>query len=166
MTGARGYSWPPFEAGNEAALTHGAYSPRRVNPRAAEIRERLLAEAPWLAPPAFARSVDALARAEARVELLAEFIDEHGLLDDDGQPRSALAALEKAEKAAERLRSTMGLSPTSWAGLYRTLAAQTEEATTGGLAALKRTGAQIIEATTTRPAEITAGDDEGNDDGR
>jgi len=35
--GARNYSWPPFEAGNAAAVQHGAYSPRRVDPLAADI---------------------------------------------------------------------------------------------------------------------------------
>lgn len=33
----RGYSWPPFEAGNAAAVRHGCYSPLTLAPRAEEI---------------------------------------------------------------------------------------------------------------------------------
>ena len=36
---ARGYSWPPFEEGNQVALRHGAYSEIALAPRAAELRE-------------------------------------------------------------------------------------------------------------------------------
>lgn len=36
-TPARGYSWPPFTAGNEAAVRHGAYSESRLAPVAAAI---------------------------------------------------------------------------------------------------------------------------------
>lgn len=34
---ARGYSWPPFEPGNGAAVRHGCYSPLTLAPRAEEI---------------------------------------------------------------------------------------------------------------------------------
>jgi len=37
QAGARGYSWPPFEKGNTASLTHGARSPRMIEPLAEAI---------------------------------------------------------------------------------------------------------------------------------
>src|SRR5215207_2064540 len=46
---ARGYSWPAFEVGNWAGLRHGAVSPRRVDPLAAELVEGLLERRPDLA---------------------------------------------------------------------------------------------------------------------
>ncbi|HEY5057495.1 MAG TPA: hypothetical protein VII51_00630 [Gaiellaceae bacterium] len=39
---ARRYSWPPFEPGNEAALTHGATSERHIRPLTANHRRRVL----------------------------------------------------------------------------------------------------------------------------
>jgi hypothetical protein len=42
--GARGYSWPPFEPGHTLSTRHGAYSPRRVEPLAAELVELALAD--------------------------------------------------------------------------------------------------------------------------
>ena len=39
---ARGYSWPPFEVGNEAAVRHGATSERHIRPIAARHKRRVL----------------------------------------------------------------------------------------------------------------------------
>jgi glutathione S-transferase len=51
---ARGYSWPPFEKGNDAALRHGAYALLKLTPRAEELaaalRELVPAYAPSLEP--------------------------------------------------------------------------------------------------------------------
>src|SRR5712691_4841378 len=40
---ARGYTWPPFEQGNEAAVTHSAYALLRLRPRADELAQALRA---------------------------------------------------------------------------------------------------------------------------
>ena len=64
----------PFAPGNEAAVRHGAYSPRKVNPVAERIVEAIVEDAPYLADPAYALAVWALARIEATRELLAEYI--------------------------------------------------------------------------------------------
>jgi hypothetical protein len=45
---ARGCSWAPFEKGNFAAVTHGAFSPRMISAKAAELREDLFERYPWL----------------------------------------------------------------------------------------------------------------------
>src|SRR5438874_771269 len=39
---ARGYSWPQFPPGHTLTLRHGAKSPRRVDPLAAELVARVL----------------------------------------------------------------------------------------------------------------------------
>ena len=54
---ARGYSWPPFEAGNSAALVHGAHSARAIAAKAAEVHSELLTIAPYLAEPKFIPAV-------------------------------------------------------------------------------------------------------------
>jgi hypothetical protein len=57
MSGARGYSWPPFEPGNGAAIKHGATSRRRVQPLADELARQCREVAPWVGVPAFAATV-------------------------------------------------------------------------------------------------------------
>jgi hypothetical protein len=117
--GARGYSWPPFEAGNTSAATHGAKSPRLVRARANRLLEEVTADRPvWL------NDVDQAALwswvyAEARCELLREWLDEHGHLDDKGKPRDAAQFLLSCERQAARARSALGFDPTSRAALGR-----------------------------------------------
>ena len=57
MSGARGYSWPPFEPGNGAAVRHGATSARRVQPLGDELARQCREVAPWVGVPAFAATV-------------------------------------------------------------------------------------------------------------
>jgi hypothetical protein len=119
---ARGYSWPPFERGNQAALQHGAYSERRIKPIAETLQHEIVAVAPWLNQPAFAPAVAAWARAEAAVQLLVTELDKHGgLLEGDGTPRKGTNYLERLEARARKLRTDLGLTPQSWAGLLSTL---------------------------------------------
>jgi phage terminase small subunit len=138
---ARRYSWPPFEPGNSVALRHGAYSPRRVDPLAAELVERVLADTDWLRPcdrPA----VWAWARAEARVQLLAEHLAANGGdLADDGSVRPAADLLSRVEAQAQRMRSVLGLDPLSRARLGRDVAA-----TRVDLEALRAEGQAMLDA--------------------
>lgn len=114
---ARGYSWPPFEAGNTAALKHGARSPRMVRPVAERLMVEAVEVAPWVARPAFGPELEAWAWHEARARLLRAWLDEHGLLDDDDAPRGALGELQRAENAAAKARDRLGLNPLAWARL-------------------------------------------------
>ena len=138
---ARGYSWPPAAPLNELALTHGAYSERRLAPRAAQIAGELLAhpETPeWLRSPSYAPAVAAWARAEAVVALLWDYLAEVDLqaaltdtteLDErrtKGSTRSTsrrveavLTQLHRHETRAASLRAQLGLSPLSRARLGR-----------------------------------------------
>ncbi len=141
---ARGYSWPPFEPGNEvgrrfepgnnvgrqfeegnaAAVKHGATSPRWVNPLAAEIVERTRPTVTWW-HPCDEPSIQAWGRVEASIELLTRYLVKHGGdLDADGSVRSAAEHLRRQEARAESLRARLGLDPLSRARLGRDVAAQ------------------------------------------
>jgi hypothetical protein len=145
-TPARHYAWAPFEAGHELTLTHGAYSPRRIEPLASALVAGLLDVAPWCAVQAFRPAV-AWANAEARTQLLRAYVDEVGMIDEaTGQERPAVAALDRAERSASAQRTKLGLDPMAWATLRR---AWVDDGTPagGGLAGLKAVGAQMIDAT-------------------
>lgn len=115
---------PPFtsETARELATTHGATSPARVGDRAEQIAEQAAAAVHFLAAPDFAPALRAWARAEASLELLAEWIDAHGLLDAEGNPRSAVTTLLRFESLAAKHRARLGLDPSSRARLERELA--------------------------------------------
>jgi hypothetical protein len=77
----RGYSWPPFEAGHEVSLRHGANSPRRVGPLAAQFAEELLSseDTPdYLRAPRYRAAIMAYCRAAAACSLLLSYLDEQG----------------------------------------------------------------------------------------
>lgn len=140
---ARGYSWPPFARGHRLSLRHGADSPRIVQPVADKLARWLIREAPWCGQPAFGASVAAWAWAEAQAVLLRGWVDEQGVIDADGKPLPALAALERAEGRAARLRGELALSPSAWTKLVKSLSSADHEAAARGLEALKATGREL-----------------------
>jgi hypothetical protein len=115
----------PAAAGNVLALVHGATSRRVVDPIAAELVAEVLADpsTTYLDQPRYTAALRSWSRCEARVLLLAAALDRRGLEDADGNPSPWLAALERAEGAAERARSRLGLDPTSFARLAHDVAA-------------------------------------------
>lgn len=126
----RGYSWEPFQPGHTLSLHHGAYSPRKVDPLAAELAGQVVALAEqegssttYLTEPSYRASVWAWARAEAKVQLLTEWLMDRTDLDDEGEVRPAAELLEKVERRAESLRARLGLEPLSRARLGRDVAA-------------------------------------------
>jgi len=144
----RGYSWPPFAAGNEAAVTHGANSERRVGPLAERIARELLedpATPPHVREPVFAASVEAWAHTEAVVRLIRAWLAERDLMaglaeltttaEDEERGKvttrrksttrhvgPVLEALRKYETLAANLRGRLGLDPASAARVARDLA--------------------------------------------
>lgn len=143
---ARGYSWPPFEPGNVVALKAGDGSPRIVAPLAAAKHDQLVAVAPWTAGDAFAATRQAWAWVEAQCDLLRRWLDEHGLLDDDGVPRPASVRLDKLERRAQSLRAELGLSPLALARLMATIGTIDVPALQQGYAAMQTAGAELVEA--------------------
>lgn len=140
MSTARGYSWPPFSRGHTLSQRHGAHSERTVRPIADKFARWLLREAPWCTLPQFRATVAAWATAEAQAVLLRDWVDVHGVVDDDGKPSPALGALERTEGRAARLRGELGLSPSAWAKLVKSLSGADHEAAARGLEQLKATG--------------------------
>jgi hypothetical protein len=114
---------PPFEANNRAALTHGAFSAREVEPGARELLLELEREIPEWVERVDTQAVLAWARSESRAQLLRTYLDQHGLLDSKGRPRPAADLLLRVEAQAARLRSRLGFDPASRAKLRQSTAA-------------------------------------------
>lgn len=107
----------PFEAGNEAAVRHGAYSPAKLAPRAQAIERDLRAVVPTYSP-SDEHTVRLLALVLARVEAANEWLFEHGIFRNaKGEPQPILKALSTWENSAARLYDRLGLTPTARAAL-------------------------------------------------
>ncbi|WP_052668663.1 P27 family phage terminase small subunit [Nitriliruptor alkaliphilus] len=140
---ARGYRWEPFQPGHLLSTRHGANAERFVQPIADAVVRWARERAPWL-DDLDGPALESWARAEARCVLLADYLDVHGLVDAEGEPRSALRALERAESSAMRARERLGLDPRSRAALARERAdavlhaADLEQVRAAGREALER----------------------------
>lgn len=141
---ARGYSWPAFGDGNTAAERHGADSERRWRPLAEQLEQDILGLAPWLTRPGFRPAVRAWAKAEAQATLIGEWLDEHGLLDDEGEPRPAATYSLRLEASAAAKRQALGLDPLSFAKLLQTFTGT--RGTDDVLESLQAEGAAILTA--------------------
>jgi hypothetical protein len=114
--------------GNEHALVHGAHSERAIAPIAERFEAELLKAAPWTADAAFAPARAALARCEARIQLVGRWLDGHvGSTGNWGsnaasklRPQTSL--LLQLEAQAERLRTQLGLTPLAKGRLGRDVA--------------------------------------------
>jgi hypothetical protein len=116
---AKGYSWPPFEPGNEVSLRHGARSDRFVEPLARAFADALLTDRPDLA--AYPEALMAWSTSEARCERLRVWTAEHGLVGEDGKVVNSHDIL-MFEAQAAKFRALMGLDPMSDAQLQKTRA--------------------------------------------
>ena len=134
---ARGYSWPAFEEGHTLSLVHGADSPRTIEARAAEVRERIFELAPWLQQDAFVPAVARYLRAEARELLIHEHIAK--VAADKGAGAVPIRLWESATACANasmKASALLGLDPQSYARLRATTGhAATTEATLADLKA-------------------------------
>lgn len=140
-------------------MTHGARSPRVVQPLADQVAAELVEVAPWCGVPAFAAEVKAWAWEEARVRLLQAWIDEHGLLAEESE--GALSQLERAQGRAARLRGNLGLSPAAWAkvlGATRAAEALGVEGASGQAEALSAVGRELLESIGRPVGELGAGE--------
>ena len=123
---------PDFTDGNLVAVRHGAFSERLVRPRALEIAAGLQAaeELPdYLLSPKYRGALLDLCLALARRERLEAWLEETAVdgippeLSPDGQVRAAADLLLKVERAVDRHRDRLGLSPLAAARLGRDVAA-------------------------------------------
>jgi hypothetical protein len=161
-TGRRGYSWPPFEPGNEMALRHGALSERKVDPIAAQLAAELVRDRPDL--QRFPEAVAAWSRAEARCLLLESWFADHGLLDDEGKATASERLLASSERLAMQLRERLGLDPKSEAELAQSQADAARSVV--DLDALRARGREALRARRAlESAERLRGDDEQLHDG-
>ena len=125
LTPAPVASWqrPPFQKGHELSTRHGAHSDRKIAPIAARWVEVALAQCAYLNDPSYEPALLAWARFEAKVDLLHDWIDEHGVIDNAGQATAAAKLLPVYEGRAASLRATLGMDPVSRAKLQRDAAA-------------------------------------------
>lgn len=107
-TPARGYSWPPFEPGNQAAVRHGAYATVALGPRVTELAEALREAVPAYSPSDEV-AVRLLALTLARLEASSTAIE--------GATPTDMARLRQDERGwtntARRLLGDLGMTPTS-----------------------------------------------------
>lgn len=124
---------PPFEPGNDLAVTHGAYSPRKVNPLARELVDLVLAQAAqpnaatsYLLDPTYRPVLVEWGEAGARVQLLREALTERydGTgITKKGEELGVSRAYERAVARFAALSKQLGLDPLSRARLGRDVAA-------------------------------------------
>lgn len=159
-TPARGYSWPPFTEGNDAAEKHGAWSERKWRPIADVLAEVLPTIAPWATRDAYAGAAASLCRVEAQLWLVSEYLNDVGLLDAEGEPRPATKLADRLESRAQSLRTELGLSPLA---LARLMGAMASAAGSAGLddelEALRAEGRRIIEARVAGQGALAEGDE-------
>lgn len=128
---------PPFLPGHELSLQHGAYSPRKVDPLAAEMVALILADpdCQYAHGPTYRPALWAWSRAEAQAQLLTEYLaargeesgDSIGDLDSE-RVRAAYLLLHRADARAATGRARLGLDPLSRARLGRDVAAGSVDA--------------------------------------
>lgn len=101
---------PAFEPGNGAALTHGAYSPMRLVPRAVELADWLRGEVP-VRTGADEPTIRLLALTLARIEAAETWLDREGLTRAKGEPWPLVASLVSWTNTAIRLCDRLLLNP-------------------------------------------------------
>ncbi len=118
----RGYSWPPFQDGNRAALKHGGFSEQLATETMQEIAPHLFDLVPRLDRPEFAHGVARFLRAEA-LSLLAFRAIERIATDEGAEnvPRKLWEAHNAASNTAMKQAALLGLDPTSRARLAAVL---------------------------------------------
>ncbi|MCM3554531.1 hypothetical protein M3697_05345 [Janibacter melonis] len=116
---------PPFQPGHTLTVTHGARSPRKVDPLAQDLVDRTLADPAlsYLHAESYLPALWAWARAEAQAQLLDEYLADRAV-DTVASKRSTAAyrELHRAETRAANLRTQLGLTPLSRARLGKDVA--------------------------------------------
>jgi hypothetical protein len=105
-----------------AHLKHGAFSDRVISEHAAQIRELLLANYPYLGDLIFVEAIERYSRAEARAELLHTFIMETAAAEGVNAVRAYLwSEATRADALAAKCGSDLGLDPRGHSAISRDL---------------------------------------------
>lgn len=113
---------PPFQPGNQLGLKHGAYLPARTDPVAHQYIAEVIADpnTSYLSQPRFAAALWSWASAQAKVQLLTDWVDAMSIgaqtYSGKGQT-SPLELLRKWMATAQTWASRLGLDPLSAARL-------------------------------------------------
>jgi hypothetical protein len=114
---ARGYSWPPFEKGNTKAMTHGCYSAKTLAPMQQELAAELREAMGPIYSPQFEGTVAAASLALSRLHRAEMWLDEHGMIDEDGELRPLTRMIGQWQAEARRSLEMLTLTPLSQAKL-------------------------------------------------
>ena len=118
---ARGYSWPPFEKGNTAALTHGAFSDKVVMPRAHELVAGVLGANSHLTAErdgaAVMRYAIVLSRLERVYQWLSDQEDAVFAAPGAGEAHAIFERLERWERQADAAEDRLAIAPLTRARL-------------------------------------------------
>ena len=133
---------PPFQAGNEVAIKHGAFTPKRVNPIAHGYIAGIQADPglAYLTRPAFADTLWLWATAMARVQILEAWVDDMNIDDaanSDRGKKSPLDLLGTWSTRAATYASRLGLDPLSAARLGKDIAQGRQADAAGELTRLR-----------------------------
>jgi len=115
---------PPFQLGNTLAVTHGANSPKRVDPVATGFRDEILAQPhmAFLGQPEYATIFWAWCRQAARVQLLEDYCDSMTMRAAADGARGTTPPLELLRKHTATLLTLtqrLGLDPLSYQKLRK-----------------------------------------------
>lgn len=149
--GARGYSWPPFEPGNQVARTHGAY--------AADVPDKAREIVDVLFPPEVVDRYGPMTLAAATVWVrwcrANADLEERGLVLEDGSVNPCAVIASRCEAKLLDFSARFGLDPKSEAQLARDRAA----ASLVGfdLSVAIAAGRAVIDARSDEPADDSAG---------
>lgn len=133
---------PPFAPGNDLAVTHGASSPARVDPLAQQYLDEILNDpsTQYLTAPRFQAALWHWAQAQARVQLLTDYVDSMTMTaaasSDRGQT-SPLELLRKWMATAQTWAARLGLDPLSAARLGKDVAQGRQADAAGELTRLR-----------------------------
>lgn len=118
---ARGYSWPPFEAGNTAALAHGMRAELALSDRSRRLADVVRAAVAELGlyQPAHEIAVEMAATALARVESWDVFAAQAAETGDLDKARWADGRASAWWSHARRALGDLGLTPAALARLER-----------------------------------------------
>jgi hypothetical protein len=116
---------PPFQPGNTLAVTHGAFSKRIIEPLAQAHYDQLMGDPNLPAPlrmPIMDGAIRRFCETVARRDRLSDWVDGMDMAQatrsDKGQV-SPLELLRKWETTTDSKAAALGLTPASYARIYR-----------------------------------------------